>query len=139
MKIRRGSAAVTGNESRMNVTILGDGKARQLGRSRSQKTCPLWKSDSSASREIGIAAKISTIIEMKNGILEFNGKGVKGEKMRVDAEKRKVISSNVVLGFLLYAGIAFALLIIVYGMDFIAPGAHDTFHDFRHVIGMPCH
>ncbi|MEE8484428.1 MAG: CbtB domain-containing protein [Nitrospinota bacterium] len=76
---------------------------------------------------------------MKNGIHEFDGKDVKEEKMRVDAKKREVISSNAVFGFLLYAGIAFALLIIVYGIDSIAPGAHDAFHDFRHVVGMPCH
>ncbi|MEK7313854.1 MAG: CbtB domain-containing protein [Deltaproteobacteria bacterium] len=34
---------------------------------------------------------------------------------------------------------AFALVVIAYGMESIAPGAHDAFHNFRHAIGMPCH
>ncbi len=34
---------------------------------------------------------------------------------------------------------AFSMVIIFYGVDPIAKVAHDTFHDFRHVIGMPCH
>ena len=33
---------------------------------------------------------------------------------------------------------AFALVVIAYGMESIAPGAHDAFHNFRHAIGMPC-
>ncbi len=37
------------------------------------------------------------------------------------------------------AATAFAMVIIFYGVDSIAQGAHDTFHDFRHVIGMVCH
>jgi len=36
-------------------------------------------------------------------------------------------------------GLAFALCVMVYGMESIAPGVHDAFHDFRHTIGMPCH
>lgn len=28
---------------------------------------------------------------------------------------------------------------IAFGMESVAPGVHDAFHDFRHVIGMPCH
>lgn len=28
---------------------------------------------------------------------------------------------------------------IAFGVETVAPGAHDAFHDFRHVIGMPCH
>ncbi len=34
---------------------------------------------------------------------------------------------------------ALALVVIAYGFDTVANGVHDTFHDFRHVIGMPCH
>jgi hypothetical protein len=34
---------------------------------------------------------------------------------------------------------AFAMVTIAYGVEPIATGVHDTFHDFRHVIGMPCH
>lgn len=28
---------------------------------------------------------------------------------------------------------------IAFGVESVAPGVHDAFHDFRHVIGMPCH
>lgn len=40
---------------------------------------------------------------------------------------------------LIVAGVAFAMITIAYGMDSVASGVHDTFHDFRHVIGMACH
>ncbi|MEK6591076.1 MAG: CbtB domain-containing protein [Nitrospinota bacterium] len=36
-------------------------------------------------------------------------------------------------------GVTFAMVVVVYGMDSIVTGAHDAFHDFRHVIGIPCH
>ncbi len=35
--------------------------------------------------------------------------------------------------------IAFALVVMAFGFDGVAKGAHDVFHDFRHTIGMPCH
>lgn len=35
--------------------------------------------------------------------------------------------------------IAFTAVVVAYGMESVAPGVHDAFHDFRHVIGMPCH
>lgn len=35
--------------------------------------------------------------------------------------------------------IACAMVVVAFGMESIAPGVHDAFHDFRHVIGMPCH
>lgn len=35
--------------------------------------------------------------------------------------------------------LAFAMVVIAFGMESIAPGVHDALHDFRHVIGMPCH
>lgn len=35
--------------------------------------------------------------------------------------------------------IACAMVVVAYGMESVAPGVHDAFHDFRHVIGMPCH
>lgn len=34
---------------------------------------------------------------------------------------------------------AFAMVVIVFGVDSVAAGAHDTFHDLRHAIGIPCH
>ncbi len=37
------------------------------------------------------------------------------------------------------AATAFTMVIIFYGVDSFAQGAHNTFHDFRHVVGMPCH
>ncbi len=35
--------------------------------------------------------------------------------------------------------IVFSAVVIAYGLDSVVPGVHDAFHDFRHVIGMPCH
>ncbi len=35
--------------------------------------------------------------------------------------------------------LAFTMVVIAYGMESVAPGVHDAFHDVRHVIGMPCH
>ncbi|MEK6791797.1 MAG: CbtB domain-containing protein [Deltaproteobacteria bacterium] len=40
---------------------------------------------------------------------------------------------------LVVVALAFALAVIAYGADSVVPGAHDAFHDFRHMIGMPCH
>ena len=35
--------------------------------------------------------------------------------------------------------VAFALITVLYGIDSMASGVHDVFHDFRHTIGFPCH
>lgn len=59
------------------------------------------------------------------------------QSMEHGVERREV--SKAVLLALTVAGLAFALIIIVYGVESIAPGVHDAFHDFRHTIGMPCH
>ena len=40
---------------------------------------------------------------------------------------------------LVLAALAFAMVVIAFGMESVAPGVHDALHDFRHVIGMPCH
>jgi len=40
---------------------------------------------------------------------------------------------------LVIVGVAFAMIVIAYGVESVAPGVHDAFHDFRHTIGMPCH
>ncbi len=40
---------------------------------------------------------------------------------------------------LMVIGAAFIMVVIFYGVDSVAAGAHDAFHDFRHVIGMACH
>ncbi len=40
---------------------------------------------------------------------------------------------------LMLVSTAFAMVVIAYGLDSVAPGAHDVFHDLRHAIGMPCH
>ncbi|HBR17297.1 MAG TPA: cobalt transporter subunit CbtB [Deltaproteobacteria bacterium] len=40
---------------------------------------------------------------------------------------------------LVIVGVAFAMVVIAYGMESVVPGVHDAFHDFRHTIGMPCH
>ncbi len=46
---------------------------------------------------------------------------------------------NTVLPVLALVVIAFSMVVIAYGMESFASGVHDMFHDFRHVIGMPCH
>lgn len=40
---------------------------------------------------------------------------------------------------LLVVGLACAMVAIAYGLDSVAPGVHDAYHDFRHTIGIPCH
>ncbi|MDO8426655.1 MAG: CbtB-domain containing protein [Deltaproteobacteria bacterium] len=40
---------------------------------------------------------------------------------------------------LVLVAVTFSIVLIAYGMDGIAPGVHDAFHDFRHAIGMGCH
>jgi len=40
---------------------------------------------------------------------------------------------------LVIVALAFSMVVIVYGMESVAPGVHDALHDFRHVLGMPCH
>lgn len=54
-------------------------------------------------------------------------------------EKRERGLVDVLLPALIIMGIAFSMVIIAYGVDSVIPGVHDAFHDFRHVIGMPCH
>lgn len=48
-------------------------------------------------------------------------------------------SNKALFGAIAVVGLALALCVMVYGLDSIAPGVHDAFHDFRHTIGMPCH
>lgn len=40
---------------------------------------------------------------------------------------------------LVVVGLAFGLAVVAFGAESVASGVHDAFHDFRHVIGMPCH
>ncbi len=35
--------------------------------------------------------------------------------------------------------LAVGLAVVVFGAESLASGVHEAFHDFRHVIGMPCH
>ncbi|MFQ5465242.1 MAG: CbtB-domain containing protein [Thermodesulfobacteriota bacterium] len=46
---------------------------------------------------------------------------------------------NTLIGAGVLVALVFAMVVIAYGVEAVAPGVHDTFHDFRHVIGMPCH
>ncbi|HLC18934.1 MAG TPA: CbtB-domain containing protein [Thermodesulfobacteriota bacterium] len=46
---------------------------------------------------------------------------------------------NTLVPALVLFGIAFMMVVIAYGMESVVHGVHDMFHDFRHVIGMPCH
>lgn len=54
-------------------------------------------------------------------------------------EKREKGLLDTLLPALIIMGVAFAMVIIAYGVDSLVPGVHDAFHDFRHTIGMPCH
>ncbi len=59
--------------------------------------------------------------------------------MREEARRGE---SSIYLGVLLSVVVlacAFAMILVVYGVESIAPGVHDAYHDFRHTIGMPCH
>ncbi|MBI5682656.1 MAG: CbtB-domain containing protein [Deltaproteobacteria bacterium] len=47
--------------------------------------------------------------------------------------------SRAFLPALVLAAVACSMVVILYGVDTIIPMVHDTFHDFRHVLGMPCH
>lgn len=46
--------------------------------------------------------------------------------------------AKMVIPALTVMGLALAMLVIFYGVDEVAAGAHDVFHDFRHVVGMAC-
>ncbi len=37
------------------------------------------------------------------------------------------------------AALAVGLAVVAFGTESLASGVHEAFHDFRHVIGMPCH
>lgn len=50
------------------------------------------------------------------------------------------VNGNSLLAQALLAVVFAAVMVtIAYGVETVAPGVHDAFHDFRHVIGMPCH
>ncbi len=46
--------------------------------------------------------------------------------------------AKMILPAMAVVGMAFAMIVIFYGVDELAAGAHDVFHDFRHIIGMAC-
>ena len=50
-------------------------------------------------------------------------------------------SSNGTNALLAFTGLVVAvfMIIVVYGVDAAVPGVHDTFHDFRHSLGIQCH
>ena len=52
-------------------------------------------------------------------------------------EERSFMS--MLLPALVVVTLAFAMVVIAFSVESIAPGVHDLFHDFRHVTGMPCH
>ncbi|MBI5493118.1 MAG: CbtB-domain containing protein [Deltaproteobacteria bacterium] len=56
------------------------------------------------------------------------------ERILESAGMKKAVVTALVL-----VGVAFTFAVIAYGMDSVAPGVHDAFHDFRHAIGMGCH
>ncbi len=52
--------------------------------------------------------------------------------------EREVILKTI-LPAVAIAGLAVGLAIVAFGAESLASGVHEAFHDFRHVIGMPCH
>jgi len=46
---------------------------------------------------------------------------------------------NTLLPAVVLLAVAFAMIVVVFGMENVITGVHDMFHDFRHTIGMPCH
>ncbi len=56
---------------------------------------------------------------------------------RAIVREKGLLSSLGVVAVLLV--VAFAMITVVYGLDTVASGVHDVFHDFRHTIGFPCH
>ncbi len=51
--------------------------------------------------------------------------------------KSSASTQMAVVGMLM--AFTFSTVVIAFGIDAVAMGAHDVFHDFRHVMGMPCH
>lgn len=71
---------------------------------------------------------------MENGsILKPEGRNVEMERL---LERNWVDAFTVAV---VVAVMAFAMVVIAFGMDSVAPGVHDALHDFRHALGMPCH
>lgn len=54
-------------------------------------------------------------------------------------ENTQAISWGPFLAAVTVITMACAMVVVAYGMDNIVMGAHDAFHDLRHVYGMPCH
>ncbi|MBI5892681.1 MAG: CbtB-domain containing protein [Deltaproteobacteria bacterium] len=52
---------------------------------------------------------------------------------------KDLVFSKAFLPALILVTVALSMVVIMYGVDTIIPKAHDTFHDVRHVLGMPCH
>ena len=50
-------------------------------------------------------------------------------------------TSNSANALLAFTGLVVAIfmIIVVYGVDAAVTGVHDTFHDFRHSVGIQCH
>jgi cobalt transporter subunit CbtB len=44
-----------------------------------------------------------------------------------------------ILPAVVIAALAVGLAVVAFGTESLASGVHEAFHDFRHVIGMPCH
>ena len=55
----------------------------------------------------------------------------------------RIFDSEVILKTILpavaIAGLAIGFAVVAFGAESLAAGVHEAFHDFRHVIGMPCH
>ena len=56
------------------------------------------------------------------------------ERVEKNVEVWWGILPAIILSFLVIT-----MILITYGPETISPVLHDIFHDFRHVIGIPCH
>lgn len=63
---------------------------------------------------------------------------MKGKGTREAYGRDSTIAKNLIHAIVL-VGVAFLMIIIVYGVDAVIPGIHDLFHDFRHSAGFLCH
>jgi len=59
--------------------------------------------------------------------------------MRVDVIKQNEVSTRAIVAVGVIFAAAFSVVVVTFGIDSVMSGAHDMFHDFRHVIGMACH
>lgn len=73
------------------------------------------------------------------GIRDWGLEKTKKEEYMERIFSKDLVFSKAFLAAAILVAAAFSMVVIMYGVDTIIPKAHDTFHDVRHVLGMPCH